>query len=105
MKEAMVNKAQRITALERALAAIEVAIARVEAALPAAGDTSRRERLNAQLATLKSERFNIGVQLATCVPRKPQSPRWPMLRAQRLKTLSAELDNAIVDRAVVFRHD
>jgi len=59
-----VNKAQRITALERALAAIEVAIARVEAALPAGGDTSDVKRLNAQLATLKASASNIGVQLA-----------------------------------------
>ena len=58
------NKAQRIAALERALAAIEVAIARVEAGLPAAATPADVKRLNAQLATLKSERFNVGMQLA-----------------------------------------
>jgi predicted nucleic acid-binding Zn-ribbon protein len=96
------TKAKRIEALERALAAIEAAISRVESALPAAATAADVKRLNAQLASLKSERFNINAQLtnlraavaATISPLNDAD-------AKRLKDLSSELDQAIVDRAIV----
>jgi hypothetical protein len=96
------NKAKRIEALERALSAIEVAIARVESALPSAATLADVKRLNAQLAALKSERFNISMQLTNL--RAAVAAAIPPLAdadAQHLKELSTELDKAIVDRAIV----
>jgi prefoldin subunit 5 len=95
------NKAKRIEALERALSALEVAIARVESALPAAATSADVKRLNAQLAALKSERFNISAQLTNLRASTATIAALDTGSADRLKVLSTELDNAIVDRTVV----
>ncbi len=94
------NKAERIAALERALAAIEAALARVEAALPAATRSADLKDLNTQLSTLKSERFNIGNQLANLRASEAAIAPLAEAEAQRLQALSTELDKAIVDRGV-----
>jgi hypothetical protein len=95
------NKAQRIAALEQALAAIEVAIARVEAALPAAATPADVRRLNAQLASLKSERLSLSMQLANLRASEATITPLGVADTQRLTALGTELDNAIVDRTVV----
>jgi hypothetical protein len=95
------NLQQRIEALERALAAAEAAIARVEAALPFATTLEDVKKLNAQLALLKSERFNLGNQLANLRGATPTLTPLNAADAARLGGLSTALDDAIGDRATV----
>ncbi len=95
------NRAQRIKALEASLVAIDAAIARVESALPFAATSTDMKKLAAQLSALKSERFNIGVQLANL--RAAESTLTPLddSTAAHLKSLATDLDNAILDRSIV----
>lgn len=95
------NLKQRIEAIERALAAAEAAIARVEAALPFATTLDDVKKLNAQLALLKSERFNLGMQLANLRGATPTITPLNAADATRLGALSTALDDAIADRAAV----
>ena len=95
------NRQQRIDAIRKALAAVESAIIQTEGALKMASTSSDVLRLTSQLADLKAQRQSLQFQLANLEAADGEIAPISEESAAKLQALSAEMDNAILDRTVV----
>ena len=94
------NREQQLDAIRNGLAAVDNAMARVQAQLPFATGPDLK-RLNAQLAALRSRHFNLNMQLANLEAAATTFKPLGDDESARLQALSDALDDAILDRAGV----
>jgi hypothetical protein len=95
------NLQQMIAAIETTLRAVSVAISQVQSALRTAATLEDSQRLNSQLAALQATEFNLRMQLANLRAAGATVPALSAEDVQSLNSLTADMDNAIVNRAVV----
>ena len=92
---------QMIAATETTLTAVSAAISQVQSDLRAAATLNDVKRLNSQLASLQATEFNLQMQSANL---KAAGATVPVLSGddiQSLNALTADMDNAIVNRTAV----
>jgi len=95
------NRQQRIDALKKALGSLDSAIARVQAALQASVDPDEINRLTSQLADLQAEQQSVQFQVDNLQMDAGEIADISPENAAKIRTLSADLDRAIVTAATV----
>src|SRR6266568_2955412 len=95
------NLQQMIAAIETTLTAVSAAISQVQSDLRSAATLNDVKRLNSQLASLQSAEFNLQMQSANLRAAGATVPPLSAEDVQSLNSLTADMDNAIVNRTVV----
>jgi chromosome segregation ATPase len=95
------DRQHRIDALRKALASLGSAIAQTQAAIRTSTDPDEIERLTSQLADLQAERQSVQFQLSNLEMAAGEIAAISVDNAAKVRTLSADLDRAIVIGATV----